>query len=116
VSHLRTFGSPVFAHVSDDKRRKLDPKATEGIMVGYGDSSRVYKIWDPVARNIITSRDVVFEEKLIFENSSVPEELDYYSLITRFFKCRLRSRWYPTNFVAVWAYPPLNFCCCFSPC
>jgi hypothetical protein len=30
-------------------------------MVGYGDSSRVYKIWDPVARNIITSRDVVGE-------------------------------------------------------
>ena len=81
VSHLRTFGSPVFVHVPDERRRKLDPKAKEGIMVGYGDSSRVYKIWDPVARNIITSRDVVFDEKLIFENTSVPEEKEYYSLL-----------------------------------
>ena len=54
VSHLRTFGSLAFAHVPDEKRKKLDPKATEGIMVGYGDSSRVYKIWDPVSRTIIT--------------------------------------------------------------
>ena len=48
VSHLRTFGSPAFTHIPDEKRRKLDPKATEGIMVGYGDSSRVYKIWDQI--------------------------------------------------------------------
>ena len=71
VSHLRTFGSLAFAHVPDEKRKKLDPKATEGIMVGYGDSSRVYKIWDPVSRTIITSRDVVFEETLKFESPGV---------------------------------------------
>jgi len=50
-------------------------------MVGYDDSSRVHKMWDPLDRNIITSRDVVFDENLIFETSSVPEELDYYSLL-----------------------------------
>ena len=81
VSHLRTFGSLAFAHVPDEKRKKLDPKATEGIMVGYGDSSRVYKIWDPVSRTIITSRDVVFEETLKFESPGVSEESDYYSLL-----------------------------------
>jgi hypothetical protein len=81
VSHLRTFGSPAFTLIPDEKRRKLDPKATEGIMVGYGDSSRVYKLWDPVTRKIITSRDVVFEENLTRENSSELQELDYYSLL-----------------------------------
>jgi hypothetical protein len=50
-------------------------------MVGYGDSSRVYKLWDPVTRKIITSRDVVFEENLTHENSSELQELDYYSLL-----------------------------------
>jgi transposase InsO family protein len=80
VSHLRTFGSTAFAHVPDEKRRKLDPKATEGIMVGYGDSYRVYKIWDPVDRKIITSRDVVFDEKCSFDHSSELEEMDYFSL------------------------------------
>jgi hypothetical protein len=80
VSHLRTFGSTAFSHVPDEKRRKLDPKATEGIMVGYGDSYRVYKIWDPVDRKIITSRDVVFDEKCSFDHSSELEEMDYFSL------------------------------------
>jgi hypothetical protein len=50
-------------------------------MVGYGNSSRVYKIWDPVTRKIITSRDVVFEENLNHENYSELQELDYYSLL-----------------------------------
>ena len=80
-SHLRTFGSLAFAHVPDEKRKKLDPKATEGIMVGYGDSSRVYKMWDPLTRTIITSRDVVFEDTLKFESPAVSEELDYDSLL-----------------------------------
>ncbi len=52
-------------------RRNLDRKVTEGIMVGHGDSSTVYKIWDPVARKIITRRNVVFDEKCNLEHSSV---------------------------------------------
>lgn len=67
--------------MQDEKRKKLHPKATEGIMVGYGDSSRVYKMWDPLTRTIITSRDVVFEDTLKFESPAVSEELDYYSLL-----------------------------------
>ena len=35
VSHLRIFGSNAFIHVPDALRRKLDPKAVEGIFVEY---------------------------------------------------------------------------------
>ena len=78
MSHLRTVGSTAFAHIPDEKRR--NPKATEGIMVGYGDSSRVYKIWDPVTRKVITSKYVVFDEKCSFDHSSGAEGMNYFSL------------------------------------
>ena len=41
----------------------------------------MYNIWDLVVRNIITSRDVVFDEKLNVENTSVSDEKEYYSLL-----------------------------------
>jgi hypothetical protein len=70
VSHLRTFGSPAFTHIPDEKRRKLDPKATEGIMVGYGDSSKVYKIWDPVTRKIMLQH-LNIEHRLISKKKNL---------------------------------------------
>ena len=39
ISHLRVFGCRVFFHVPDEKRRKLDPKTTEGMMAGYVEES-----------------------------------------------------------------------------
>ena len=45
ISHLRVFGCRVFVHVPDEKRRKLDPKATEGMMMGYvEESTSCYKV------------------------------------------------------------------------
>jgi hypothetical protein len=45
ISHLRVFGCRVFLHIPDDKRRKLDPKATEGMMMGYvEESTSCYKV------------------------------------------------------------------------
>lgn len=40
VSHLRVFGCLAFAHVPEEKRKKLDCKATEGMMVGYSETSK----------------------------------------------------------------------------
>ena len=62
ISNLRIFGSRVFAHVPDATRRKLDPKAQEGIFVGYSERSKAYRIWDPTVRKLIVSRDVQFDE------------------------------------------------------
>ncbi len=45
ISHLRVFGCRVFVHVPDEKRRKLDPKAIEGMTVGYvEESTSCYKV------------------------------------------------------------------------
>ncbi len=39
ISHLKVFGCLVFVHVPDEKRRKLDSKAVEAMMVGYVEGS-----------------------------------------------------------------------------
>jgi len=74
------FGCLAFVHIPVEKRKKLQPKAVQGMMVGYCEgSSSLYRIWDPAARELITSRDVIFEEGSTCETTAAIE-LDYYSL------------------------------------
>ena len=63
VSHIRTFGSRVFAHVPEQNRRKLDPKAEKCIFIGYGVGSKAYRLWNPVSRKVIISRDIIVDEE-----------------------------------------------------
>jgi transposase InsO family protein len=65
VAHLRTFGCQAFVHVPDAVRRKLDAKAKMGIMVGYCNESKAYRVWNPDTRRVLISRDVIFNEEKI---------------------------------------------------
>ncbi|XP_026395891.1 uncharacterized protein LOC113290509 [Papaver somniferum] len=62
VSHLRVFGCIAYAHVPDEKRKKLDDKGVKCVFLGYSDVSKAYKLFDPITEKIMTSRDVVFDE------------------------------------------------------
>ena len=62
VAHLRVFGCEAFMHVPKEKRRKLDNKAEKCIFVGYKDGIKGYKLWNPITRKAVYSRDVVFRE------------------------------------------------------
>ena len=58
-----------------DKRRKLDNKARKCIFVGYKGGIKGYKLWNPVTRKIVYSRDVVFKRvKNISINEDEPKE------------------------------------------
>ena len=63
--HLRVFGYKAYVHIPKDERSKLDDKAKECIFLGYGHEEFGYRLWDPVARKLIRSRDVVFLEDQI---------------------------------------------------
>ena len=73
VAHLRPFGCPTFVHVPAPLRRKLDPKAQQGIFVGYYDESKAFRVWIPGQSRVVTSRDVTFdEEKIVRYNVCEP--------------------------------------------
>jgi hypothetical protein len=47
VSHLKVFDSVAYVHILDQKRVKLDDKSLKLIFVGYDESSKAYKLFDP---------------------------------------------------------------------
>ncbi|KAK9744954.1 Integrase core domain [Popillia japonica] len=63
ISHLRTFGCRAWYKIKQPKT-KFEPRAEEGIMVGYSSESKAYRIYDPRTRKIILARDVVFDENI----------------------------------------------------
>jgi len=60
LKHLREFGWLAFVHVPKEKQRTLDYRATPGIFVGYSILTKQYFVYNPLARTLHISRDVVF--------------------------------------------------------
>ena len=62
LKHLRVFGCLAFVNIPKEKQKKLDYRATPGIFVGYSISTKQYFVYDPLAKMLHRSRDVVFRE------------------------------------------------------
>ncbi|CAJ2663992.1 unnamed protein product [Trifolium pratense] len=62
VHHFKIFGCLAYVHVPDAKRTKLNAKSLKCVHLGVSEESKAYKLYDPVNKKIIVSRDVVFEE------------------------------------------------------
>ncbi|TXG72550.1 hypothetical protein EZV62_001129 [Acer yangbiense] len=62
VEHFRVFGCLAHVHVPDAKRTKLEDKSIACVLLGVSEESKAYRLYNPIAKKIITSRDVVFEE------------------------------------------------------
>ena len=69
VDYVRIFGTPVYVHVSKEKRAKLEPSGKKGIFVGYSDCSKAYRVYIPGQRHIEVSRDVIFHEEVVFRKT-----------------------------------------------
>jgi len=63
--HLRIWGCRVYAHISDKKRKKLDPHSRECLLMGYYDSENVFKLFDIDAKAMIKCRDAIFFEDIL---------------------------------------------------
>lgn len=66
VEHFRVFGCVGHVHVPDAKRTKLESKSVSWVLLGVSDESKGYRMYDPNAKRIIVSGDVVFEENCLF--------------------------------------------------
>lgn len=63
VTHLKVFGSIAYVHVPSQKRQKLDDNSTKCIFVGYSIETKGYRLYDPLTKTLIVSRDVIFDEQ-----------------------------------------------------
>ena len=62
VSHLRIFGSLVFAHIPKPSRSKLEPRSEQCILLSFDESARAYRCYRPSTRKVFLFRDVVIDE------------------------------------------------------
>lgn len=63
VEHFRVFGCIAHVHVPDVRRSKLDNKSFTCVLLGVSEESKGYRLYDPVAKKVVVSRDVIFEEE-----------------------------------------------------
>jgi len=63
VSYFRIFGCIAYVHIPDSKRTKLDNKSLKCVLLGVSEESKAYRLFDPISKKIIISRDVKFEEE-----------------------------------------------------
>jgi hypothetical protein len=62
LQHLRVFGCDAYVHVPKKNRSKLDKRVEKCIFIGYKDSVKGYKLWNPETKKNVYSRNVVFRE------------------------------------------------------
>jgi hypothetical protein len=64
VAYYRIFGCTAYRFVQEAELTKLDPKSKKCIFVGYSQTSRAYRIWDPSTDKVKETNDVTFDESL----------------------------------------------------
>ncbi|KAH9324194.1 hypothetical protein KI387_004372, partial [Taxus chinensis] len=61
------FGCEVFVHIDKDDRTKLEAKSEKCTFISYGGDDFGFKCWSIKNKKIIWSRDVVFNEKVMYK-------------------------------------------------
>ncbi|GKV38830.1 hypothetical protein SLEP1_g46695 [Rubroshorea leprosula] len=73
-NHLRVFGCRAYVHVPKEERAKLDAKTKQCVFLGYGDEEYGYRLWDLKNRKLMRTRDVVFIENEMVEDSNKQDD------------------------------------------
>ena len=63
VDHFRIFGCIAYAHIPNEKMRKLENKGEKCIFLGVSEKSKAYKLYNSSTMKIVISCHVVFDEK-----------------------------------------------------
>jgi len=63
VKHFKNFRRKCYIKNNDEKLGKLEPRADEGILLGYSHHSKSYKCYNKILGRIVDSIDVVVDEK-----------------------------------------------------
>ena len=75
VGGLRVFGCQAFVHIPKEERKKLEVKSRKCVLLGYGSTTKGYRLYDPQKGKVFHSRDVIFnEQKYGLDESSEPQK------------------------------------------
>uniref|UniRef100_T1J2C8 Retroviral polymerase SH3-like domain-containing protein n=1 Tax=Strigamia maritima TaxID=126957 RepID=T1J2C8_STRMM len=66
--NLKLERSKCYVHIASEKRGKLEDKAWIGVLVGYGMSTRGYRVWDPVTNQVYETKHVKIDEDSIYKD------------------------------------------------
>ena len=127
VEHLRILGCRAYAHIPDQLRKKLDPKAETCWLTGYCDNIKAWRLWNPVTRKIVISRDVTFDETVLMGDAmedgasrSEPVQIamealnlvrQKFAYNNNFKKKKKRNKIKSNFFFSLSLPPPLTGCC-----
>ena len=50
------FGSVCYCHIHADTRKKLEPSGEKGLLVGYSETLKAYKVYIPARKRIIVRK------------------------------------------------------------
>jgi hypothetical protein len=63
VDHFHVFGCIAHVHVPEAQRTKLDNRSVKCILLGVSEESKGYRLFNPITKKLVVSRDVIFEEE-----------------------------------------------------
>jgi len=72
VRHMQIFGCKTFILNKRINKGKFEPRSKKGILVGYSEQSKAYRVWIPEERKIEITRDIKFLND--FESNEQYEE------------------------------------------
>ena len=69
-SHLKVFSCVSYVHIDSNTRSRLDVKSKICFFISYDDEKFSYRFWDEQNKKIIKSRNVIFNEQVMYKNRS----------------------------------------------
>ena len=79
----KPFGCVAYVRNPTHKQNKWSHKALKGVFLGYSITQKGYKVYHPITKKYMVSKDVVFDEKTYYYNSNnnLPRNLPYLQLL-----------------------------------
>jgi hypothetical protein len=75
VQYLRVFGCRAHVKLTRPGLKKLDDRSMPAVFLEYEPRSKAYRLYDPVAKRILVSHDVVFDARRAWDWQSATEPI-----------------------------------------
>lgn len=71
LSHLKVIGSRTWVYIPKEKRKKMDERSWQGILVGYEPATSNYRVYDPIKGKVHVVHSINVDENNLYDRSQV---------------------------------------------